>query len=426
MKKKLETEISRRNFLKGAVAGAVLLGGPGIPYIAKKAVAAEPFYIGVVSPASGNYADHGMMERMGMQMAVGEIKNVLDQPVKLLVEDDETDPQVAARKARRLIEVDKVKFLMGGVSSSTAVSVGEVAQRTGVLYIATNQNSDTITGEKAHRCVFRVCPDMAMALRCLGPYVIEVAKLKKWYFFTHDYEWGWSGTRWGRKVLEQYKGTDLGESKIPMGTRDFSAFFQKALATKPEALVITVGGVDRAALMEQLYEFGVYKKTTIVHTLYDYEDVWAAGPKKNFGIHGTEWYHGIDTPTVKAFVANYKKTFPAAPIPVPTQDTANGYIGLRELLKAIQRVGKDDVTAVIKALEGYTVPLNESLKNDPIYIREWDHQFVWAYYVVKSKREKDMKDRTDFFELLKWCPGKDVARTKEENPVKLEDYPAST
>ena len=83
-----------------------------------------------------------------MQMAVGEIKNVLDRPVKLLVEDDETDPQVAARKARRLIEVDKVKFLIGGVSSSVAVSVGEVAQRAGVLYIATNQNSDTITGEE--------------------------------------------------------------------------------------------------------------------------------------------------------------------------------------------------------------------------------------------------------------------------------------
>ena len=247
MKKRLETKISRRTFLKGAVAGAALLG-PGIPYIAKKAVAAEPLYIGVVSPASGNYADHGMMERMGMQMAVAETKNVLDRPVKLLVEDDETDPQVAARKARRLIEVDKVKFLMGGVSSSTAVSVGEVAQRAGLLFIATNQNSDTITGEKAHRCVFRVRPDMAMALRCLGPYIIETAKLKKWYFFTHDYEWGWSGTRWGKKVLEQYKGTDLGESKIPLGTRDYSAFFQKALATKPEALVITVGGVDPGCL----------------------------------------------------------------------------------------------------------------------------------------------------------------------------------
>ena len=80
MEKKLGKKISRRTFLKGAVAGTALLG-PGIPYIAKKAVAAEPLYIGVVSPASGNYADHGMMERMGMQMAAAEIKNVLGRPV---------------------------------------------------------------------------------------------------------------------------------------------------------------------------------------------------------------------------------------------------------------------------------------------------------------------------------------------------------
>jgi branched-chain amino acid transport system substrate-binding protein len=422
MEKKLSKKISRRTFLKGAVASTALLG-PGVPFITRRAVAAEPLYIGVVSPASGNYADHGMMERMGMQMAADEFKEkgVLGRPVKLLVEDDETDPAVGARKARRLIEVDKVKFLIGGVSSSVAVSVGEVAQRYGALFIASNQNSDTITGEKAHRCVFRVPPDMAMALRCLGPYIIEKVG-KKWYFFTHDYEWGWSGTRWGRKVLEKYGGTEVGESKVPLNTRDFSAFLLKARAAKPDALVITVGGIDRAALIEQMFEFGIYKEMTPVETLYDYEDVWAAGAEKNFGIHGSEWFHGIDIPAVKEFVTKYKKRWPAALIPVPTQDTANGYIGLRELLRAIQRAGKDNVTAVIKALEGHTV--TDSLKNDPIYIREWDHQFIWAYYVVRSKKPSEMKDRADFFELLKWSPGKDVARTKEENPVKLEPYPS--
>jgi len=39
----------------------------------KNALAAEPLYIGVVSPPSGNYADHGMMERMSMQMPAAEI-----------------------------------------------------------------------------------------------------------------------------------------------------------------------------------------------------------------------------------------------------------------------------------------------------------------------------------------------------------------
>ena len=191
MEKKLGRQVTRRTFLKGAAASAFLLG-PGVPFITPRAGAADPIYIGVISPASGNYADHGMMERLGMQMAAEEFKEgILGRPVKLMVEDDETDPQVGARKARRLVEVERVKYLIGGVSSSVAVSVGEVAQRYGALYIASNQNSDTLVAEKARRCVFMVPPDMAMCLRTLAPYLLEKVG-KKWYFLTHDYEWGWS------------------------------------------------------------------------------------------------------------------------------------------------------------------------------------------------------------------------------------------
>jgi branched-chain amino acid transport system substrate-binding protein len=408
MKRKSGTHISRRTFMKGAAAGAALLG-QGAPFIIRRASAADPIYVGVVSPASGNYADHGMMERLGMQMAAEEFKEkgVLGRPVKLVVEDDETDPQVGARKARRLIEVDKIKYLIGGVSSSVAVSVGEVAQRYGALYIASNQNSDTLTAQYAKRSVFMVPPDMAMALRTLAPYLVEKVG-KKWYFLTHDYE--------------QFGGTDLGESKIPMNTRDFSAFLLKARAAKPDALVITVGGIDLAALMEQMYEFGIYKEVTVVSTLINLEDLWAVGPDKMQGIHLMEWYHEINAPGVKEFLASYKKRWPSAPIPVPTANTVNGYIGVRELLRGIERAGKDDVVAVIKALEGHTSP--DSLKNDPLTIRDWDHKFLWASYVVRSKKPNEMKDRADFVEILRWAPGKDTARTREENPVNLGPYPS--
>jgi branched-chain amino acid transport system substrate-binding protein len=420
MEKILKGKLSRRDFLKGAAASAFLLA-PGVPFITRRAAAAEPLYIGVISPASGNYADHGMMERMGMQMAVEEFKEgLLGRPVKLIVEDDETDPQVGARKARRLIEVDKVKYLIGGVSSSVAVSVGEVAQRYGALYIASNQNSDTLVAEKAKRCVFMVPPDMAMCLRTLAPYLLEKVG-KKWYFLTHDYEWGWSGTKWARKILEKAGGIEAGESKIPLNTRDFSAFLIKARTAKPDALVITVGGIDLAALMEQMYEFGIQKEMMIVTTLINLEDMWAFGPEKNFGIHLMEWYHEINAPGVKEFVARYKKRWPTALIPVPTANTINGYIGMREMLRGIQRANKDDVTAVIKAMEGHTSP--DSLKDDPLYIREWDHKFIWASYAVRSKKPSEMKDRADFAEVLRWAPGRETARTREENPVNLGPYP---
>jgi hypothetical protein len=39
----------------------------------KNALAAEPLYIGVASPPGCYYDYHGMMERMGMQMAADEI-----------------------------------------------------------------------------------------------------------------------------------------------------------------------------------------------------------------------------------------------------------------------------------------------------------------------------------------------------------------
>jgi hypothetical protein len=52
----------------------------------------------------------------------------------------------------------------------------------------------------------------------------------------------------------------------------------------------------------------------------------------------------------------YKKRWPSAPIPVPTANTVNGYIAVRSSCERIERAGKDDVTAVIKALKDIRRP----------------------------------------------------------------------
>jgi branched-chain amino acid transport system substrate-binding protein len=387
---------------------------------------AEEFIdIGVISPASGNYADHGVMERRGMAMAVEEVNaagGVLGKQIRLLVEDSETNPQVSARKARRLIELDKVKYMMGGVSSSVAIAVGEVAERNGVLYIATNQNSDTVTGKYARRCVFRVPFNMAQACRALGPYVVKNVG-NRWYFMTHDYSWGWSGTEWARKSLQEHNGVDLGESKVPLGTRDFSSFLIKARAAKPDALVISVGGVDLNAMVEQIYEFGIHKETTIVYTLLNHEDAFAAGVEKNFGIAAVEWYYNIDKPDAKEFVKKYRERWRGVTVPVPMENTANGYIAVRELARAIQRAGTEKVGPVIKALEGYVIPESESLRPGPILIRDWDHQFIGSLFIARAKKPSEMKEPADFWEIVEFVPGDKVARSKAENPVSLGPYP---
>jgi branched-chain amino acid transport system substrate-binding protein len=381
--------------------------------------------LGVISPASGNYADAGAAERRGITMAVEEINEqggVLGKKVRMIVEDTETDPAVGARKAKKLIERDQVHFMIGEVSSAVAIAVSEVAQRANIIYFNSNTNSDECTGKHAHRTNFRVGPSNHMVVFAIGPWAIENIG-KKWYFMTHDYTWGRSGTEANRLILQKYGGTELGEALVPLGTRDFSSYLIKIrnLPQKPDMIMCTVGGVDVSAMLEQVHEFGMAKDYNFGFTLRDYTDVFAVGAEKNIGMFACEWYHKLDVPGVKEFVERYKKRFPDCPVTVPENSCYNGYIGTRELLRAAQRAGTLETTPIVKALEGYT--FSDNMKYDPTYIREWDHQFIQDVFIARAKTPEQLKeDPTDFYEIVGYRKGQDICRTREENPVELEPY----
>jgi branched-chain amino acid transport system substrate-binding protein len=388
--------------------------------------AADEIRLGVISPASGNYADLGAAERRGITMAVEEINaagGVLGKQVRMIVEDTETNPAAGARKATKLIERDKVHFMLGAVSSSVAIAISEVAQRNNVIYFNTNTNSDECTGIHCHRTNFRVGPNNHMLVYAVAPYIAKHFG-KKWYFITHDYTWGRSGTKVFREILKKEGGTELGEALIPMGTRDFSSYLIKIrnLEPKPDIIMCTIGGVDRSAMFEQIRQFGMDKDFRWGFSLMDYGDAYAVGPDKVVGVFACEWYHTIDAPGVKEFVAKYEKRWPNAGFPVPENNTYQGYIGARTLLRAVARAKSLETTPVIKALEGWTI--TDNMKPNPTYIRPWDHQFVQDVIIARMKTADELAkgDRSDFYHVIGFMKGEDVVRSRAENPCQLEPY----
>lgn len=380
--------------------------------------------MGVNSPASGNYADMGAAERRGMIMAVEEFNargGVLGKKIKMIVEDTETDPAAAARKAQKLIERDKVHFMLGAVSSSCAVAISEVAQRGNTVYFNTNTNSSTCTGKHCHRCNFRVGPNNHMLVFGVAPWIARNVG-KNWYFITHDYTWGRSGTKEFRDILKKEGGKELGESIIPLGTRDFSSYLIKIrnLKPKPDIVMCTIGGVDNTAMMEQIFEFGMDKDFLFGFSLRDYSDAFTVGLGKNIGTFAIEWYHLLDTPGTKEFVANYKKRWPDAKIPIPENNTYQGYIGTRTMLRAVERANSLKTNDIIRALEGHTI--YDNMKTYPTYIRPWDHQFVQEVYIARAKTAEEAKDSTDFYEVIGSMKGPDIVRSRAENPCKLEPF----
>jgi branched-chain amino acid transport system substrate-binding protein len=421
MEKKLSKKISRRTFLK--YGAAVSVGGITIGKLSSvRGQTTRPIVIGLTSDASGNYADSGAADRRGNIMAIEEFNakgGVLGRKIEYKHEDTETDPSAGSRKAKRLIERDRVDFLIGALSSGVANAISEVAQREGIIYFNTNSSSDSVTNENCHRTNFAVDANNHMFTYALGPWVAGNLG-KRWFFVTHDYVWGKSGTADYRKILKAEGGEEIGEILVPLGTRDFSAQLIKIMAAKPDVVMTSVAGIDLAALTEQAHEFGADKKIHFCFTLRDYPDVWAVGPDKNFGVFGVTWYHKLDLPGVKDFMARYKKRWPNAPIPVPENVSYNGYIGIRELLRAVQRAGTTRSHDVIKALEGWTFA--DNMRHHPTTIRDYDHCFMQTMYVAKAKPKEKMEDNTDFYEIIGIVKPEDAAIKKDDGKCKMESY----
>lgn len=373
----------------------------------------EPLKIGIVSPVSGNYADHGLMERIGMEMALEDYNHqILGRPVTLIVADDETNPDVAARRARRLVEVDGVKFLMGGVSTSTALSVGAVADEKKVLYIATNQNGDQITGESARKYVFRTPPDMAILVRAGAKFVADNLG-KKWYFLTHDYSWGHSGTQWARNMLDKVGAKEVGEIKVPLGNRDFSSQLLIIRNSGADVLVITVAGFDNVALLKQMNELKIYDKMKVWYTLMDLVDLYSVLIEDRQPYLCAETYYKA-SPEMEKLNERYMKKYPKAASPVLDTGTFNGWLSIKILFEAMKKAGTtEDVEKVICAMEGITV--KDNARKTPSVVRAWDHQVMTEVVFGKVNPVKGK----DIMEVKALVPAESVARTRQENPVNV-------
>lgn len=382
---------------------------PGLGHAQSK----EPIKIGVVSPVSGNYGDHGLLERIGMEMALEEYGGkILGRPVSLIVADDETNPDVAARRARRLVEVDNVKFMMGGVSTSTALSVGAVAEEKKVLFIATNQNGDQVTGESARHYVFRTPPDMAMLVRAGAKYVADNLG-KKWFFLTHDYSWGHSGTKWARNMLPKVGAKEIGEIKVPMGNRDFSSQLLTIRNSGADVLVITLAGFDNVALLKQMNELKIYDKMKVWYTLMDLVDLFVVPKEDRQAYISAETYYKASL-AMEKLNEKYMKKYPKVASPVLDTTTYNGWLSVKILLEGIKKAGTaDDVEKVICAMEGLTI--KDNARKTPSYVRPWDHQVITEVVFGKVNPVKG----NDILDVKALIPGDQVARTKEENPVNV-------
>jgi branched-chain amino acid transport system substrate-binding protein len=407
-------KVGRRTVLKAAAAASVLqLGAPFI----RKANAADPVLIGLDNPLTGTYAINGKNELNGCELAIEQINakgGILGRPAKLLVEDSTSgDAGTAVQKARKLIERDKVNFLVGNINSALALAMAQVAYEKGVLHIVPGGHTDAITGATCHWNVFRVCNTTQMEANAVAGTLIKDFG-KKWYYITPDYAFGHTLQAGMERAATKLGGTKVGGDLTPLGTTDFSSYLIKAQSAKPDVIIFLVQGDDMLNALKQAVQFGLDKRIHLAGAQQEMEPLEGLSPEARIGTWVFEWYwNQPGVPHVAEFVAAIKKKSGR----VPTARTWFGYVSTWTCALAANQAKSLDAVKMAKALQGFKLPPEIALMPNGAFYRAGQNQLIGDLYVGTAQAQGSAPD--DLFHVTNVVKGTDVAGTLEETGCKM-------
>ncbi len=389
--------VSRRTFFKttGATAGALALGG--FPLVRKSQAASGPLKLGCPLPLTGPYGTEALDQKAGAALAVAEVNakgGVLGRKVELVVRDTKLKADEAARRAKELIESVKVELMTGCLSAANQLAVNEQCKLVGMPYMSISQSNEITERRDASVYTYHEAMNPHMTTQAVGKWAAKKFG-KRWYFLTSDYAFGWQLTDGFRRVGKAYGIKDVGETKHPLGTSDFSSYFPRILAANPDVLIIDNFGKDQLNSIKQATSFGLKKKMQIICPVLLASARLGAGTAAYKGVMGgTSFYWEQDHPTAKKFVAAFRKATGRPPI-----DYAGyAYSGVLELLNGVNRAGKLDPLALAKAIENRTY---DNYKGKQWW-RPCDHQSQQDVFILRSKTPKK---KYDVFEIVEVVSG---------------------
>ncbi|MEA2985972.1 MAG: branched-chain amino acid transport system substrate-binding protein, partial [Alphaproteobacteria bacterium] len=132
----------------------------------------KPVKIGFISTFSGPTAVIGNDMRNSFELALDHLgRKIGGQPVEVIYEDDQQKPEVGVQKTRKLIESDKVDFLVGYIWSNVLLASLKPAVDSQTFLITANAGPHQIAGEQCSPYVFSTSWQNDQTPQAMGHYM---------------------------------------------------------------------------------------------------------------------------------------------------------------------------------------------------------------------------------------------------------------
>jgi branched-chain amino acid transport system substrate-binding protein len=411
------TRYNRRTLLKSsaAFAGVSAIGFPAISY-----GQTDKIKIGHLTPLTGFLGALGAYATLGMRLAVEEINaagGVMGRQLDVMSEDS-VNPATAATKAQRMLEQDGATVLMGEINSASALTIMQVAARNKKLFMQIGARSDALRGKNCNKYTFHVDIPNTVMVNAVGKSLLRdnMVRDKKFFTLTADYIFGHDLLGAAKRFFAANQANLIGDELIATDVTDFSPYLLKIRQAKPDVVCSNLAGNQVTTLIKQYAEFGL--PYPIVGFNLNTADAWAAGEGNLAGTWPTVWYHTLEVPASKTFVANFTKKNGKP----PENHAWIEYISFKIMAQAMNETKSTDTDKLIAYFEKEAQ--FDILKARKAYFRSWDHQLVQEAYPFSPKTKGQAKDQWDLITLGSAIPNASeplevINPTKEQNPCTL-------
>jgi branched-chain amino acid transport system substrate-binding protein len=325
-------------------AGAILALAVGPVAAQNKSVK-----IGFVSTFSGPTAVIGNDMRNSFELALDHLgRKMGGLPVEVIYEDDGQKPDVGKQKTDKLIESDKVDFIVGYIWSNVLLASVKSAVDSKTFLITSNAGPHQIAGEQCSPYVFSTSWQNDQTPQAMGHYMNQKG-VKTVFLIGPNYA---AGKDMLGGVASTFKGEVVGQELTKWPDQlDFSAELSKARAAKPDAIFVFYPGAAGVQFLTQYSQSGL-KDQIPLYTVFTIDEL--SLPRQGelaLGVPGAqEWVNDLPGDANKKFVTDYRTKYPGLS---PSFYGAQTYDAANLINSAVVATkGKiDDKNAVRKAME---------------------------------------------------------------------------
>jgi branched-chain amino acid transport system substrate-binding protein len=269
------------------------------------AMAQQSVKIGFVSTFSGPTAVIGNDMRNSFDLALDHLgRKMAGKPVEVIYEDDQQKPEVGVQKSQKLIESDKVNFVVGFIWSNVLLASLKPIVDSQTFLISSNAGPSQIAGEQCSPYFFSTSWQNDQTPQAMGEYMTQKG-VKTAFLMGPNYA---AGKDMLTGVRATFKGQIIGEELTRWPDQlDFSTELSKVRAAKPESVFVFYPGAAGVQLLTQYVQSGL-KGQIPLYTAFTIDETTLPLQKDlALGVPGAqEWVNDLPNEANKKFVADYK------------------------------------------------------------------------------------------------------------------------